>query len=73
MKIREQRKALLRPDGRRRARVYVGIMAALLACNSSAGQLNYQIEFTALHSDNINLSEDNQARETVAIPRLKFT
>ena len=72
MKIREQRKALLRPDGRRRARVYVGIMATLLACNSSAGQLNYQIEFAALHSDNINLSEDNQARETVAIPRLKF-
>ncbi|GAB3751546.1 hypothetical protein GCM10028795_19740 [Lysobacter olei] len=50
----------------------MGVLGALLTLPATAGQFNYQVEFTGLHSDNINLSEDNQQQETVAIPRLKF-
>lgn len=39
---------------------------------AQAGRLNYQLELTGLHSDNINLSENNQASETVLIPGLSF-
>lgn len=72
MKTPDLRLTPPRPAGQRRGRLFLGVLGALLACSATAGQLNYQVELTALHSDNINLSEDNQARESVAIPRLKF-
>jgi hypothetical protein len=48
------------------------LVAAMWMGSAQAARLNYQVELTALHSDNINLSEDNQAKETVLIPRLDF-
>ncbi|WP_198032431.1 hypothetical protein [Aerolutibacter daejeonensis] len=47
-------------------------MASAIACGAHAGRLDYQLEMTALKSDNINQSEDNEAKENVFIPRLKF-
>ena len=48
------------------------LAAAALTGSANAGQLDYRFELEALHSDNINLSEDNQATETVLVPRVKF-
>ncbi|GAB3384623.1 hypothetical protein [Lysobacter fragariae] len=57
----------------RPAALYVAVLAAAFGGSAQAApHINYQIEVEALHSDNINLSEDNQAVETVLIPRLKF-
>lgn len=57
----------------RRTGLHVAIIAATaLAGSAQAGQLDYRFELEALHSDNINLSEDNQATETVLVPRLNF-
>lgn len=72
MKTLDQRQVTLGSSVRRRARLFLGVATALFACTSTAGRLNYQLELTGLHSDNINLSEDNQAQESVVIPRLKF-
>lgn len=57
---------------RRPAKLCVAVLAAAFGGNAYALHINYQIELTALHSDNINLSEDNQANETVLIPGLTF-
>ncbi|RNF83294.1 hypothetical protein [Montanilutibacter psychrotolerans] len=48
------------------------ILAATFGGQANAARINYQIEVVALHSDNLNLSEDNQVSETVLVPRLKF-
>lgn len=57
----------------RRTRLHVAILAAAaLAGSAHAGQLDYRFEVEALHSDNINLSEDNQATETALVPRVSF-
>lgn len=48
------------------------LAAAALASSAHAGQLDYRFEVEALHSDNINLSEDNQATETALVPRVRF-
>ena len=50
----------------------IALLAAMTMDGAQAARLNYQVELTGLHSDNINLSEDNQASESVLIPRLKF-
>jgi len=50
----------------------IALVAAMAMSDAQAARLNYQVELTGLHSDNINLSEDNQASESVLIPRLKF-
>jgi hypothetical protein len=50
----------------------IALVAAMATGGAQAARLNYQVELTGLHSDNINLSEDNQASESVLIPRLKF-
>ena len=48
-------------------------MIATLSCASAhAVEINYQFELQGLHSNNLNLSEDNQAPETVVMPRLRF-
>lgn len=56
----------------RRAPLCAAILAAAFGSNVQAEPVNYGFEFVALHSDNINLSEDNQAEETVLIPRFLF-
>lgn len=48
------------------------LLAATFAGRADAVHINYQFELVGLHSNNLNLSEDNQAAETVVIPRLKF-
>lgn len=48
------------------------LAAAALAGSAHAGKLDYRFEVEVLHSDNINLSEDNQAKETVLVPRVIF-
>ena len=48
------------------------ILAATFAGPAQAVHINYGFELVALHSNNLNLSENNQAVETVVIPRLKF-
>lgn len=48
------------------------VVAAMWMGGAQAARLNYQVELTGLHSDNINLSEDNQASESVLIPHLEF-
>lgn len=50
----------------------IALGAAMAMSDVQAARLNYQVELTGLHSDNINLSEDNQASESVLIPRVKF-
>lgn len=45
---------------------------ATFAGNALAARINYQLELTGLHSDNLNLSEDNEVSEAVLIPRLRF-
>jgi hypothetical protein len=58
---------------RARTKVLYAAMIATLSCGSAhAAEINYQFEFQGLHSNNLNLSEDNQAPETVLIPRLLF-
>lgn len=52
--------------------LWAALALAVLCAHAEAARLNYQLELTALHSDNINLSEDDPATETVVIPRLKF-
>jgi len=56
----------------RPAALPVALVAAMTMGGAQAARLNYQVELTGLHSDNINLSEDNEASESVLIPRLKF-
>ena len=48
--------------------------ALLLAMGgrADAARLNYQVELTGLHSDNIDLSEDDQVEESALIPRVDF-
>ena len=58
---------ILRP-----ATLPLALVAILAVDDAHAARLNYQIELTGLHSDNINLSEDNEAKETVLIPRVRF-
>ncbi|GAB3094322.1 hypothetical protein GCM10027159_11120 [Lysobacter terrae] len=58
---------LMRP-----AALAIGLLAALPVQHASAARLNYRVELSALHSDNLNLSEDNQAKESVFYPRLIF-
>lgn len=60
------------PRALRPAILSVALMVALAMDEAAAARLNYQIELTGLHSDNINLSEDNEVSESVIIPRLKF-
>ena len=52
--------------------MYAAIVAALSCGSAQAVQINYQFELEGLHSDNLNLSEDNEVAETVLIPRLRF-
>lgn len=56
----------------RRAPLCAAVLAAAFGGSAQAEPINYGFEFVALHSDNINLSEDNQAEETVLIPRFLF-
>ncbi|GAB3356799.1 hypothetical protein [Lysobacter tyrosinilyticus] len=58
---------MLRP-----AALSLALFAVMAVDDAQAARLNYQIELTHLHSDNINLSEDNEAPESVLIPRVKF-
>jgi hypothetical protein len=66
-----QRHPLHRTRVRSKA-MYAAIVAALSCGSAHAVEINYQFEFEGLHSNNLNLSEDNQAVETVLIPRLRF-
>lgn len=50
----------------------VALAAAAIAGGAHAAEIDYQLELALLHSDNVNLSEDNQARETILMPRLVF-
>lgn len=50
----------------------LGLLAVALAGGTDAARLNYQVQVTALHSDNIDLSEDDEISERVLIPRLSF-
>jgi hypothetical protein len=66
---------VVHPAPSRRLRLAIlplALAAGLGAGGVQAALLNYQFELSALHSDNINLSENNQAKETVLIPRLEF-
>ena len=57
----------------RRTKVLSAAIIATLSCGSAhAAEINYQFELQGLHSNNLNLSEDNQAPETVVMPRLRF-
>lgn len=66
------------PPGARAARpgrgkaLALALLAAALPCAAQAARIDYQLEVTALHSDNIDLSEDDQVSEYVLIPRLVF-
>ena len=51
------------------------LVAALLAAlpgAAHAAQINYQVGVSALHSDNIGLSESGQQSDTVVSPQLRF-
>ncbi|QNP40698.1 hypothetical protein [Lysobacter solisilvae (ex Woo and Kim 2020)] len=50
----------------------LALSAVLATGNAWAARLDYQLELTGLHSDNINLSENNQATESTLIPSLMF-
>jgi len=50
----------------------LALLVALSTGNARAARLDYQLELTGLHSDNLNLSENNQANESVLVPRLRF-
>lgn len=52
--------------------LHVAVLFGMFMGSAHAARVNYQFELTALHSDNINLSEDNQAPASVFVPRLKF-
>ena len=56
----------------RRAALPLGLLAAALPCGAQAARVDYQLETTLLHSDNIDLSEDDEISENVLIPRLVF-
>jgi len=56
----------------RRAPLCVAILAAAFGSSAHAARINYQFELETLYSDNINLSENNEASDTVFIPRLRF-
>jgi hypothetical protein len=58
--------------GLRRAAMRLGLLAAALPCGAQAARIDYQLEMTLLHSDNIDLSEDDEISENVLIPRLVF-
>lgn len=75
MRAPDHRAACIAPPRTRarRTRLHLAILAAAaLAGSAHAARLNYRIEVEALHSDNINQSEDNQAEDTVLVPRIKF-
>jgi len=46
---------------------------AVLAAPAGAVQLDYTLELGLLHSDNINLSEDDPVSQNVAIPAINFS
>ena len=76
MKTRERRP---KEPGHRPARTWakpaalaIGLLAVLPGQDVPAARLNYQLELSGLHSDNLNLSENNQANESVLIPRVFF-
>jgi hypothetical protein len=50
----------------------VAVLAAAFGSNAHAAPISYGFELLAIQSDNINLSEDNQAEETVLVPRFLF-
>ncbi len=50
----------------------LAMAGTLCVGGAHAGRLDYRLELTGLHSDNINLSENNQADESVIIPTLAF-
>ncbi|MFC7301623.1 hypothetical protein [Cognatiluteimonas weifangensis] len=56
----------------RRTALSAALAAAAIAGGVHAAEIDYQLELALLHSDNINLSEDNQAKDTILIPRLAF-
>jgi len=58
--------------GLRRTAALPLALAAALPCTAQAVRIDYQLELTGLHSDNIDLSEDDQVSENVLIPRLVF-
>jgi hypothetical protein len=61
------------PGKRARGKALCAAIVTALSCGGAhSTEINYRFELEALHSDNINLSEDNQAAETVFIPRLMF-
>lgn len=73
MRTREPRRRYARIAGTRRAAALpLALLAAALPCAAQAARIDYQLELTALHSDNIDLSEDDQVSENVLIPRLIF-
>lgn len=48
-------------------------LLAVLAAPAGAVQLDYTLELGLLHSDNINLSQDDPVSQNVAIPAINFT
>lgn len=56
----------------RRTRLCAAILAVALGGSAHAAKINYQFELEGLHSDNIDLSEDDPISETVFVPRLLF-
>jgi hypothetical protein len=52
--------------------LYGALLLALLAGNAQAARLNYRFDVTALHSDNIDLSENDEISETAIIPGVTF-
>jgi hypothetical protein len=73
MKTPESRRARHPSPFQARAKVLYAAIIATLSCGGvHAAEINYQFELQGLHSNNLNLSEDNQAPETVVMPRLRF-
>ncbi|KRG68949.1 hypothetical protein ABB29_10835 [Pseudoxanthomonas dokdonensis] len=52
--------------------IHVAVLMALPGA-AKAARLNYDIGASVMHSDNINLSQDDPIDETVLAPRLRFT
>jgi len=73
MKTHEHENARMSRSRRpRQAMLALAVAAGMSLGTAQAAQINYQVELVTLHSNNLNLSEDNQASETVFIPRLLF-
>lgn len=67
----ENKPMTVRAPALRRASLYLAI-ALLAPSTAQAVRIDYELGLSALHSDNIGLSESNRVSDTVLSPQLRF-